>query len=45
MGHTALMEETTNAYNMLVSTPQRKRPYVRRMSKWKDNIKTDLRRK
>jgi hypothetical protein len=37
------MEETRNAYSILVGKPERKRPLGRPRRRWVDNIKMDLR--
>jgi hypothetical protein len=37
------MEEMRNAYNILVETPDGKRPLGRRRRRWEDNIRMDLR--
>jgi hypothetical protein len=37
------MEETRNAYRILVGKPEGKRPLGRRRRRWVDNIKLDLR--
>jgi hypothetical protein len=37
------MGEKRNAYRILVGKPERKRPLGRPRSRWKDNIKMDLR--
>jgi hypothetical protein len=42
-GHVARMEETRNAYRILVGKPERKRPLGRPRSRWVDTIKIDLR--
>jgi hypothetical protein len=43
-GHVARMEEEErNVYNILVGTPERKRPLGRTRHRWVDNIKMDLR--
>jgi hypothetical protein len=42
-GHVARMEETRNAYRILVGKPEGKRPLGRPIRRWVDNIKIDLR--
>ena len=42
-GHLAHMEQSRNAYRVLVGTPEGKRPLVRPRHRWEDNIKMDLR--
>jgi hypothetical protein len=42
-GHVARMREKTNAYRILVVTPEDKRPLGRPRRRWVDNIKMDLR--
>jgi hypothetical protein len=42
-GHVARMGEKTNAYRILVGTPEGKRPLGRPRQRWEDNIKMDLR--
>ena len=42
-GHTARMEQSRNAYRVLVGKPERKRPLRRPRCRWKNNIKMDLR--
>jgi hypothetical protein len=37
------MGEKRNAYEILVGTPERKRPVERHRHRWEDNIKMDLR--
>ena len=37
------MEQSRNAYRVLVGKPERKRPLGRPRSRWDDNIKMDLR--
>jgi hypothetical protein len=37
------MEETRNAYRILVAKPEGKRPLGRSRSRWVDNVKIDLR--
>ena len=41
-GHVARMEQSRNAYRVLVGKPEGKRPLGRRR-RWEDNIKMDLR--
>jgi hypothetical protein len=41
--HAAGMEETRNAYRILVGKPEGKRPLGRPRHRWMDNIKMDLR--
>ena len=41
-GHVARMEQSTNAYRVLVGKPEGKRPLGRPRSRWEDNIKMDL---
>jgi hypothetical protein len=41
-GHVARMEETRNAYRILVGKPEGKRPLGRRRRRWVYNIKMDL---
>jgi hypothetical protein len=41
--HVERMGETTNAYRILVGTPEGKRPLGRSRRRWVDNIKIDLR--
>jgi hypothetical protein len=36
------MEETRNAYGILVEKPEGSKPLGRPRHRWKDNIKTDL---
>ena len=45
MGRTrvAHMEQSLNAYKVLVAKPEGKRPLGRPSHRWKDNIKMDLR--
>jgi hypothetical protein len=43
MGHVALVGQMRNAYKILVGKPGRKRSLGRHRSRWKDNIRTDLR--
>jgi hypothetical protein len=42
-GHVARMWEKSNAYRILVGTPEGKRPLGRPRRRWEDNIKMDLR--
>ena len=42
-GHIARMEQSRNAYRVLVGTPERKRPLGRPRRRWKDNIEMNLR--
>ena len=42
-GHVARMEQSRNAYRVLLGKPERKRPLGRRRRRWEDNIKMDLR--
>jgi hypothetical protein len=42
-GLVARMEETMNAYRILVGKPEGKRPLGRPRRRWVDSIKTDLR--
>ena len=37
------MEQSRNAYRVLVGTPERKRPLGRPRRRWKDNIEMNLR--
>jgi hypothetical protein len=41
-GHVARMGETSNAYRLLVGTPEGRRPLGRPRRWWLDNIRTDL---
>jgi hypothetical protein len=41
-GHVALMEETRNAYRILVGKPERKRQLGRPTRSWEDNNKMGL---
>jgi hypothetical protein len=41
-GHVARMEETRNAYRLLVGKPEGKRPLGRPRRRWVDNIRMDL---
>ena len=42
-GHVARMEQSRNAYRVLVGKPERKKPLGRPRRRWEDNIKMDLR--
>ena len=42
-GRVARMEQSRNAYRVLVGKPEGKRPLGRPRSRWEDNIKVDLR--
>ena len=42
-GHVALMEQSRNAYKVLLGKPEGKRPLGRLRCRWEDNIKMDLR--
>ena len=42
-GHVACMEQSINAYRVLVGKPEGKRPLGRPRRRWDDNIKMDLR--
>ena len=42
-GHVARMEQSRNAYRVLVGKPEGKRPIGRQRHRWEDNIKMDLR--
>ena len=42
-GHVARMEQSRNAYRVLVRKPEEKRPLGRPRRRWEDNIKMDLR--
>ena len=42
-GHVARMEQSKNAYRVLVGKPDEKRPLGRPRRRWEDNIKMDLR--
>ena len=42
-GHVARMEQSRNAYKVLVGNPEGKRPLGRPRRRWEDNIKMDLR--
>ena len=37
------MEQSRNAYRVLVGNPKRRRPLPRPRRRWEDNIKMDLR--
>ena len=41
-GHVARMEQSRNAYRVLVGKPESKRPLGRPGSRWENNIKKDL---
>ena len=41
--HVARMEQSRNAYRVLVGKPEGKRPLGRPIRRWEDNIKMDLR--
>ena len=41
--HVAHMEQSRNAYNVLVGKPEGKRPLRRSRRRWEDNINMDLR--
>ena len=41
-GHVARMEQSRNAYRVLVGKPDGKRPLGRPRSRWEDNIKMDF---
>ena len=43
MGHVARMEQSRNAYRVLVGKPEGKRPLGKPRGRWEDNIKMDLR--
>ena len=43
-GHVTRMEQSRNAYRVLVGKLEGKRPLGRRRRKWEDNIKKDLRK-
>ena len=43
VGHLARMEQSRNAYRVLVGKPEGKRPLGRPRRRWEDNIKMDLR--
>ena len=42
-GHVARMEQSKNAYRVLVGKPEGKRPLGRPRRRWEDNIEMDLR--
>jgi hypothetical protein len=42
-GHVARMGDVRGAYNILVGTPEGRRPLGRPRRRWEDNIKMDLR--
>ena len=42
-GHVALIEQSINAYRVLVGKSEGKRPLGRPRHRWEDNIKVDLR--
>ena len=42
-GHVARMEQSRNAYSILVGKPEGKRPLGRPRRRWEDDIKMDLR--
>ena len=42
-GHVSRMEQTRNAYRVLVGKPEGKIPLGRLRRRWEDNIKMDLR--
>ena len=42
-GHVARMEQSRNAYRVLVGEPEGKRPLGRPRHRWEDNIKMGLR--
>ena len=42
-GHVAHMDQSRNAYRVLVGKPEGKRPLDRPRRRWEDNIKMDLR--
>ena len=42
-GHVASMEQSRNAYRVLVGNPEEKRPLGRPRRRWEDNIRMDLR--
>ena len=42
-GHVARMEQSRNAYRVLVGKPESKRPLGMPRRRWVDNIKMDLR--
>ena len=41
-GHVARMEQSRNAYRVLVGKPEGKRPLGRPRRRWKDSIRMDL---
>ena len=41
--HIARMDQSRNAYRILVGKPEGKRPLGRPWRRWEDNIKMDLR--
>ena len=43
-GHVARMDQSRNAYRVLVRKPKGKRPLGRPSRRWEDNIKMNLRR-
>ena len=43
-GHVARMEESRNAYRVLVGKPEGKRPLGRSRRRWEDNIEMYLRK-
>ena len=43
IGHVTRMEQSRNAYRILVGKPEGKRPLGRLRRRWEDNIKMDLR--
>ena len=42
-GYVARMEQSRNAYRVLVGKPEGERPLERPRRRWEDNIKMDLR--
>ena len=42
-GHVARMEQSRNAYRVLLGEPEGKRPIGRSSRRWEDNIKMDFR--
>ena len=42
-GHVGRMDQSRNAYRVLVGKPEGKRPLGRPRGRWEDNIKMDLR--
>ena len=42
-GHLARMEQSINAYRILVGKPEGKKPFGKPRRRWEDNIKIDLR--